>query len=398
MKHHWHLLTGEYPPSSGGVGDYTALLARALAEAGDSVDVWVGRPLDLARGRPLDFARGRPVQPSTSGAVRVHALPDRFGSLSRAALNEAWNAAPGIVLLQYVPNALGHRGMNISFCRWLLAQGQTGRDIRVMFHEPYFYFTTKRPWRNVAAVAQRVMAALLARAATQLYYSSASWHAYLDPYGAGADAIVLPIPSTIPAGARPADAGEFRRRVAPGARVVGHFGTFGDHVGDQLRTVLPALFDRDGNVRVILIGRGGDHFRRRLEREIPSAGDRVHATGEIDATAAAVAIAACDVMFQPYPDGVTTRRTSVMAGLACGVATISTSGSLTEPVWRDTRAVTLVPPGNADAAVTEIRRLLDDRQARNAQATRGLEAYRSHFAIDITVGRLRAAAALTVPA
>ena len=50
------------------------------------------------------------------------------------------------------------------------------------------------------------------------------------------------------------------------------------------------------------------------------------------------------------------------------------------------------------AAVTEIRRLLDDRPARGTQAARGLEAYRSQFAMELTVARLRAATALTVPA
>jgi glycosyltransferase involved in cell wall biosynthesis len=378
----WHLLTGEYPPSSGGVGDYTALLARALADAGDRVSVWIGGP----------------VPSSASGRVLVHALPDAFGSLSRAALNDAWRSAPGTVLVQYVPNALGRRGMNVAFCRWLLAQRQAGRDIRVMFHEPYFYFTASRPWRNVPAVAQRVMAALLVRASTQLYYSSASWDAYLAPYGATGGAIVLPVPSTIPGGARPADSGELRRRVAPGARVVGHFGTFGEHVAHELRATLPALFERDGNVRVVLIGRGSDRFLRQLERDFPSAAGRAHATGEIDAAGAGIAIGACDVMFQPYPDGVTTRRTSVMAGLACGVATVATAGSLTEAVWRDTRAVTLVPQGDVDAAVAELRRLLDDRQARSAQAARGTETYRTHFAMELTVARLRAAAAVPVPA
>ena len=80
---------------------------------------------------------GEPVQPFASGPLRVHALPDRFGSRSRTALTDAWKAAPGTVLLQYVPNALGHRGMNVAFCRWLLAERQAGRDVRVMFHEPY---------------------------------------------------------------------------------------------------------------------------------------------------------------------------------------------------------------------------------------------------------------------
>ena len=33
----WYLLTGEYPPDGGGIADYTALLARALADAGVGV-------------------------------------------------------------------------------------------------------------------------------------------------------------------------------------------------------------------------------------------------------------------------------------------------------------------------------------------------------------------------
>ena len=40
----WHLLTPEYPPACGGVGDYTALVAAALAEAGDEVHVWYPAP------------------------------------------------------------------------------------------------------------------------------------------------------------------------------------------------------------------------------------------------------------------------------------------------------------------------------------------------------------------
>ena len=378
----WHILTGEYPPASGGVGAYTALLAQALADAGDSVDVWVGGA----------------VQPVISVRRRVHALPDSFGPLSRVALDEAWTTTPGIVLVQYVPNALGRRGTNLAFCRWLLAQRRAGRDIRVMFHEPYFYFTLRRPWRNGVAVAQRVMAATLVRAATRLYYSTENWHEYLSLYGADGTATVLPIPATIPAGANPSDVSEFRRAVAPGARVVGHFGTFGEHVGSELLATLPALLERDGNVRAILIGRYGDRFLRALVRRMPAAADRVHATGALGAAEVAVALAACDVLFQPFPDGVTTRRTSVMAGLQNGIATISTAGPLTERVWRDTGAVVLAPQGDTGAAVAQIRRLLDDRAARKTQADRGRDAYERYFAMDQTVARLRATAGAPVPA
>ena len=379
----WHILTGEYPPASGGVGDYTALLAQALADAGDSVDVWVGGE----------------VQPAISVRRRVHALPDTFGPLSRTALDEAWTARPGIVLLQYVPNALGRRGTNIAFCRWLLAQRRAGRDIRVMFHEPYFYFTLHRPWRNVAALAQRVMAALLVRAATQLYLLRRRRGTYIwrrTARMARQPSFPYQPPSRAPP-RRPRSASSAGSS-PPGARVVGHFGTFGEHVGRELLATLPALFERDGNVRAILIGRDGDRFLRALARRMPAAVDRVHATGELGAADVAVALAACDVLFQPYPDGVTTRRTSVMAGLQNGIATISTAGPLTERVWRDTGAVVLAPHGDAAAAVAHIRRLLDDRIARNTQAERGRDAYERHFAMDVTVARLRAAAVMPVPA
>lgn len=378
----WHILTGEYPPASGGVGDYTRLLAHALAEAGDTVDVWVGGP----------------VQPSISIRRRVHALPDAFGPLSQAVLDDAFTAAPGVVLLQYVPNALGRRGTNVAFCRWLLAQRRAGRDVRVMFHEPYFYFTLRRPWRNVVALVQRVMAALLVRAATELYYSSENWHAYLAPYGPDRRASILPIPATIPTDPPPAAVAEFRRGFAPGARVAGHFGTFGADVAGELSRLLPALLERDGNLRVILIGRGGDRFLDDFVRRLPAAAERVYATGELGPADVAIALAACDVLCQPYPDGVTTRRTTVMAGLHNGIPVVTTAGPLTEPVWRETGAAVLAPQGDVAAAVAQIRRLLDDRTARKLQAERGRDAYERHFAMDLTVATLRAAAASPVPA
>src|SRR5688572_2254207 len=36
----WTIITGEYPPQSGGVSDYTCMLAHALAQDAEAVDVW----------------------------------------------------------------------------------------------------------------------------------------------------------------------------------------------------------------------------------------------------------------------------------------------------------------------------------------------------------------------
>jgi hypothetical protein len=36
----WHMITGEYPPQAGGVSDYSRVVARGLAAAGDTVHVY----------------------------------------------------------------------------------------------------------------------------------------------------------------------------------------------------------------------------------------------------------------------------------------------------------------------------------------------------------------------
>src|SRR5438477_8343758 len=102
----WHLLAPEYPPACGGVGDYTALVAGGLADAGDGVHVWhsgVDSALDTIR----------------ASRVAVHRLPDRFGRQSRDRIEAGIAHTPGTVLVQYVPGAFGLLGMNIPFCRWL---------------------------------------------------------------------------------------------------------------------------------------------------------------------------------------------------------------------------------------------------------------------------------------
>jgi len=302
----WHVLTPEFPPDCGGVGDYTALVAAGLAAAGDRVHVW------------HPSGPERPVETEAGERVTVHRLPDRFGAGTRAVLESALAFEPGIVLAQYVPGAFGARGLNVPFCRWLARLRRRGVDVRVMFHEPFFYFGLARPWRNVLAVVQRAMAAILLRAASRVYYSTETWTRLLAPYGPQTSVEVLPIPSTIPAAVPielTAQAWTGRR----GPFVIGHFGTFGDHVGGELREILPGLVRRLPDARVLLVGSGGEAFAHALPSEVR---DRVDATGRLSAVEAAAALRACDLIVQPYPAG----------------PTPGTSGPRSSPAFRRRRA------------------------------------------------------------
>ncbi len=378
MPQTWHLLSGEYPPDCGGVGDYTAALASALAAAGDTVHVWT----PAAR-----------MAPATHG-VTLHGLPDAFGQRSRAEMERAWIASPGTVLLQYVPNALGSRGANLAFCRWFARLGRRAGDLRVMFHEPYFYFTWSRPWApaNALALAQRAMARLLVRGASRVYFSTETWTRYL-PGAAGA--VTLPIPSSMPVAASAPDIARMRDAAtgATAAPLVGHFGTYGAHVAAELVEILPRLVSRVPAIRLALVGAGGPEFLARLAASHPAVVRSAWAPGRLDAAEVASALRACDVALQPYPDGVTTRRTSVMAGLKNGVPTVSTTGALTETIWTTTGAVALAPAGDADAIVERTAALLDDPPSRAALGERGRAVYAAHFSMAHTVATLRGASA-----
>jgi len=239
------------------------------------------------------------------------------------------------------------------------------------------------------------MARILLQAASRVYYSSSNWDRYLRPYGAPATATVLPIPATVPVKPSWAVVSEFRVRfTADGSPIVGHFGTYGDHVTSVLTPILERLLGEEQRVNVALIGTGGDAYRDSFVRRVPAAANRVHATGRLSPEAIAAAIRACDVMLQPYPDGVTTRRTSVMAPLANETAVVATDGALTEPIWRDAGGVQLVPVFDPASAVRATLDLLHDPAARQALSRQGVDLYRSQFALEVTVTRLRESVAV----
>ena len=181
----WHLITGEYPPQSGGVSDYTAVLARALAAAGCEVHVWAPAVQGAAAG---------------GSRVHVHRLADGFSDAGLHALTAELDRLPGphTILVQYVAQAFGARGMNVGFCRWVQHRAREHRgDVRVMFHEPFYPFTVWPLQRNVLALVNRMMAVLLLSDIRVAYVSTEAWQRRLRRYAPRARRFVwLPIASS----------------------------------------------------------------------------------------------------------------------------------------------------------------------------------------------------------
>ena len=378
MIRRWHILTPELPPDCGGVGDYTAQVAVALSQSGDRVTVY----------SPPQSARWQ-----AAGGIELVTLGDCFGPRSEAALTTHLDRDPSSrLLIQYVPSVFGRRAANVPFCRWLRSRARTGSDLRVMFHEPYRYFGW-RPDHILKAFAQRSMARTLLDAASVVYLSTDTWRRYLSDYGPEpiARAVTLPIPSSIPR----VDCGEAVRAtraagIGGSTFLLGHFGTYGEHVAPLLRRAIDDLLSSDPQLAMICAGAGSDSFAESILTGQPGFRGRIVGTGRASANEISVRLQGCDLLVQPYPDGVTTRRTSIMAALANARAVVTSDGPLTENVWRETGCVSLSQ--STAGLVSAARGLLADASGRTALQLRAAATYASTFDLRHTIDALQAPA------
>lgn len=379
----WHLITGEYPPQPGGVSDYSRLVACGLVSAGDEVHVW---------------APGCPAQVQSDDGVVVHRLPGHFGPRALIALARSIDGSSrSRVLVQYVPHAFGFKAMNLLFCLWLFGRRHSGTV--VMFHEVMFPIRVSQPLKhNVIGLTTRLMAMLVARSAERIFVATLIWDGLLRRFIGSHDSISwLPVPSNIPVVDDSAGVAATRLAYSSrGALLLGHFGAHSGLVGRSVEDLLTPVLERCPDARILLIGADSTDFRDRWVGANPELAVRVYATGALAPDRLSLALQACDVMIQPYPDGISTRRGSVMAALAHGRAVVTTNGVATEPLWAQSGAVVMAPVGDHDAMQSLIARLVADEGERLRMASAARKLYAERFALRHTIAALRSVECVSV--
>ena len=112
------------------------------------------------------------------------------------------------------------------------------------------------------------------------------------------------------------------------------------------------------------------------------------ATGSLNDSSLAAHVAACDLLMQPYPDGISSRRTTAMAGLRLGVPIVTTHGYITEPFWEASRAVRLVPVEHAVDMATQALELLANPGDRALLGRTGRDLYDRTFELGRTIAAI----------
>lgn len=392
----WHLITSEYPPQLGGVSDYTRVVAGGLAAAGDEVHVWCPPTETVTTAAK---GNGKVFEDDSSGVFVHRELGDfKPADLRRVGKLLDQFSGPRRLLVQWVPHGYGYRSMNMAFCLWLRRRAVSHRDIlEVMVHEPYLTFGGGSWKQSGVAAIHRLMTMVLLDAAERVWMSIPAWEASLRPFALrrALPFLWLPVASNISVVDDPRGAAAVRKRYAPaGEQIVGHFGTYDRNIRELLLKSAPALLRDCENCTVLLLGHGGESMRDTLTRKHPQLRARVHAPGTLSAEALSVHISACDVLLQPYIDGVSSRRTSVMVGLTHGVPVVTTSGRLTESIWAESEAVSLAPVEDVTTLVSEARALLRDEAKRQRLSIAARTLYQDRFHLRHTIAALRGAAGM----
>jgi glycosyltransferase involved in cell wall biosynthesis len=377
----WAMLTGEYPPQPGGVGDYTRLLACELSRAGDEVHV---------------FAPDHGSALAEDPGVIVHGLPTNFtpASLYKTSALLDTIIEPYCLLVQYVPHAFGYKAMNLFLSMWLLAF--RGAPVWVMFHEAVFPFRRQPLKYQVVAAATHFMAAMNLRAAERVFVSIPGWLPHLRKLGRFKNnPVCFPVFSNLPDDIHPGTKEAIRNRFGGGHGkfLIGHFGTYGANISEMLFSILPRVMHSGAGRSLLLLGRNSNIFAEQFINRHPELAPRIHSLDALADRELANSLAACDLVLQPFPDGASGRRGSLMASLALGMPVVTNFGPLSEPIWKESRGAKVLPE-NANAqdwggAVDALER---DDSARIDLGRNASDFYKAHFSIQRTVAILRSTA------
>ncbi len=318
------IVTGSYPPDTCGVGDYTFRLVNALVGQGLDVDIirhdsWHIKNLSriLTSVRAVKADLVHIQYPSAG--FRKHLTPQLLSL-----------AFPGVVTIHEMTKA--HVLRKLSLYPYFL------RSRHIIFTTPFErdFALRSAPW-----IARR--------------------------------SSVIPVGSYILVG---------RGREKQGNEIV-YFGLFRPNKGLEDVLGLAQLIKQRGlPYRVRMIGKafppGSSYFQELSERsrDLP-----VLWNIDLDDTSVADILSAASIAYMPFPDGASGRRTSLLALLANGVATITTRGSHT-PSGLENCALFAKDP---EQALSEVQRLQDpvfrDRLSENSRS------YAGQFSWDFIAGQ-----------
>jgi len=278
------------------------------------------------------------------------------------------------LLLHYNPFSWGRRGFAPALVTTLLTLRRRRPElaIGVLFHERYLHMDDVRS--TAMGSWQRLQFHGVLRSATAAFASIELWADDLQRQ-TRVPVAQLPICSNVPDARAHRDAVRGRLGLAPSALAVAAFG--GRHparLTDYIERAANAIAGAGQAVTMLNLGAEPPELRGLDQSAV-----RVVTPGRLDPSGVAEHLAAADLYLAPFADGVSSRRTTVMAALQHALPVVGTDGSSTDPALRSAReALVLTPAADPGAFVAAALKLASDPGQRARQARAGRRLYETH--------------------
>jgi glycosyltransferase involved in cell wall biosynthesis len=343
------LLSGEYPPQPGGVGDYTRRLGEALLARGHDVFVFT---IADCRFQILDLGH-----PDLNPKSKIQNPKSDWGwRCWRAVIAALEQTRPDVLHIQYQTGAYGmHPAINL--LPWRLRRLPARPRVATTAHDlllPYLFPKAgpARRWvtRRLLADSDAVVVTNEADLNEVQKLEMRDWNAranYQLPITNYQSPIFIPIGSNIPVAPPPGyERGAWRAQmgVADDDLVIAYFGLISRTKG--LHVLLDALQRLPPGFRLLIVGGAATQQQDRayaaeIERQIDERGlrARVIVTGHCDEATVSAHLLAADMAALPFADGASFRRGSLLAVLAHGVPTITTTDDR-QPTTHDRQPTT----------------------------------------------------------
>lgn len=299
----------------------------------------------------------------------------------------------GELALQYNPFSYGHWGIAPGLIGELGRARRRGalRRLVLVVHEPFVVMPGLR--YTLMGAAQRLQLAALMSRAEFVLATSRAWLPVLQRVRRDARVIVVPVGSNLPDQRRKRAEGRASLGASPGTLVVSTFGLTGpQQVVGHVNLALEAALTDGHDIVVASLGRAPEalsvhHPRLKVVR--PSTQD---------AADLARLLAASDLFLAPYSDGVSSRRTTLMAALQHGLCIVSTTRDHSDPALGEP-AMALVPVADPAAFASRARELAADPDARRCYGYAASRLYEQCYAWDKLAGHfVRAISGSQAPA
>ncbi len=334
------MISGEYPPQQGGVGAYTRILGRALADERHEVALLSG-----------------PAAREDDSRLTLDVVTDWGFGCWHVVNSWARHRRLDVINLQYQTAAY-------SMSPWIhfLPARVSAAPVVVTFHDlrfPYLFPKAGplRPW--IVNRLARTAAGAIATNPEDYERLRALPSSVIIPIGSN----ILTDQSTLP---HSINANE-------GFEIV-YFGLINRSKGlDQLVEALAALRADAVPARLTLIGSAGSSdltnqvYEAQLRQKVAALDltEYVTFTGFLSEAEVDARLRAADVVALPFLDGASFRRGSLIAALRAGCAIVTTTPVVPAEAFSDGETMLLVPPADADALEVALARLAADSALRD---------------------------------